>query len=123
MLRRSIMITAAAVALILVPSAAMAYQAPGITFTVSDATPTAGAPFTATVSGAGADAPVTLTITSDPASISSAGIEIAGTKTLTKTGNASGVVTFTVTLSAAGTLSLIHISEPTRLGMISYAVF
>src|SRR5450759_2992563 len=52
MIRRSIMITAAAVALILVPSAAMAYQAPGITFTVSDATPTAGAPFTATVSGA-----------------------------------------------------------------------
>src|SRR5450759_5336315 len=34
-----------------------------------------------------------------------------------------GVVTPTVTPKATEHMSLIHISEPTRLGMISYAVF
>ena len=34
-----------------------------------------------------------------------------------------GSVTYTIPKRCVGILSLIHISEPTRLGMISYAVF
>ena len=49
---------------------------------------------------------MTLTITNDPASISSDAIQIAGTKSLTKSANASGVATFTVTLTAAGSYAL-----------------
>src|SRR5659263_200137 len=40
---------------------------------------------------------------------------VAGSATVTRGGN--------VLPATTGTLSLIHISEPTRLGMISYAVF
>jgi len=51
--RRVLLVAAAAAAPILVPSAAKAYNAPGFDFTVSDSTPAAGAPFTATYAGAG----------------------------------------------------------------------
>src|SRR5665647_996216 len=96
MIRRIIMVAAAAVALILVPSAAMAdgeYEAPGINFTVSDSTPTVGVPFTATVLGAAANTVVTLTVE----------CQNAGVKTLTDTASASGVASFSVTLTGAGT--------------------
>lgn len=106
MIRRIIMVAAAAAALTLVPSAAMAYNAPGFNSTVSDSTPAIGQPVTIVITGADADEPVTLTITSDPASISSDAIQIAGTKSLTKNANASGVATFTVTLTAAASYAL-----------------
>ncbi|KQR12063.1 hypothetical protein ASF78_12880 [Cellulomonas sp. Leaf334] len=51
--------------------------------------------------------PVGLTITSNPASIPDSAITIAGTKSLTKTTNASGTAVFTVTLSQAGTFTLV----------------
>ena len=92
MIRRIVLAVAAAVALILVPSAAMAYQAPGFTFTVSDTTPATGVPFTAVVTGAEPGTVVTLTVT--------------GGQTFTATANASGVATFTLTLSAAGVYTL-----------------
>jgi LPXTG-motif cell wall-anchored protein len=87
---------AAAAALILVPSAAMAYEAPGFNFTVSDPTPTVGTPFTATISGADANTVVTLTVECPNV----------GVKTLTGTANASGVASFSVTLTGAGTCTL-----------------
>lgn len=107
MIRRAVLVAAAAVAVILTPSVAMAYNAPGFTSTVSDSTPALGAPVTVVISGADAKAPVNLTITSNPASISNEAIQIAGTKSLTKAANTSGVATFTVTLTAAGTYSLV----------------
>lgn len=106
MIRRTVLVAAAAVALILAPTAAMAYDAPGFTSTVSDSTPALGQPVTVVISGADANAPVTLTITSNPASLSNDTIQIAGTKSLTKTANASGVVSFTVTLTGVGSFLL-----------------
>lgn len=92
MIRRIVLAVAAAVALTLVPAAAMAYEAPGFTFSVSDATPATGIPFTAVITGAEPGSVVTLTIT--------------GGQVLTATANASGVATFTVTLNAAGVYTL-----------------
>jgi len=96
MIRRIIMVAAAAAALILVPSAAMAYEAPGFNFTVSDSTPTVGTPFTATISGADANTVVTLTATCPNVAA----------QTLTDTASASGVASFSVTLTAVGTCTL-----------------
>ncbi|GEK21492.1 DUF4175 domain-containing protein [Cellulomonas xylanilytica] len=107
-IRRTALVAVAAVALALVPSAAMAYGAQDYTNrgTVSDTTPAAGESFTVTVVGpAGAD--VTLTITSNPASIPDSAITIAGTRALTKTTNSAGTAVFTVTLSQAGTYTLV----------------
>ncbi|MEP6800078.1 MAG: peptidase [Lapillicoccus sp.] len=107
MLRRAILVIAAAVALVVAPTAAWAdYVAPGFTATVSDPSPAIGQPFNVTLSGNEANARITLTITSDPASISSDAIQIAGTKALTRNANASGVASFSVTLSAVGTYTL-----------------
>jgi hypothetical protein len=107
MIRRIFLVAAAAAALILAPTTAMAaYNAPGYTCTVSDPTPAIGAPVTVHMSGADANEAVTLTITSSPASISNDDIQIAGTKALNKTANASGVADFTVTLASAGTYAL-----------------
>ena len=108
MFRRAVLVAAAAaLALILAPSAAMAaYNAPGFSATVSNPSPATGQPFNVVLSGAKANEAITLTITSDPASISSDSIQIAGTKSLTKTANASGVATFAVTLTAGGTYTL-----------------
>jgi hypothetical protein len=106
MIRRTVLVAAAAAALILAPTAAMAYDAPGYTSTVSDSTPASGSPCTVVISGGEANEPVTLTITSNPASLSNDTIQIAGTKSLTKTANASGVASFSVTLSGAGGFAL-----------------
>src|SRR5665811_2216833 len=86
----------AAAALILVPSAAMAYEAPGFNFTVSDSTPTVGTPFTANISGFVAGTVATLTVECPNV----------GVKTLTDTASTSGVASFSVTLTAAGTCTL-----------------
>ena len=107
MIRRAVLVAAAVVAVILTPSVAMAYNAPGFTSTVSDSTPAPGAPVTVVITGADGHAPVNLTITSNPASISNEAIQIAGTKSLTKAANKRGVATFTVTLTAAGTYKLV----------------
>lgn len=106
MIRRALVVAAAAFALILAPSAAMAYNAPGFTSSVSDPTPALGAPVTVVISGVKAHEEVTLTISSTPASISNDAIQIAGIKSRTKTASASGVVSFTVTLTAAGSYAL-----------------
>jgi hypothetical protein len=106
MIRRTLLSISAAIALVAVPAAAMAYDAPGYSSTVSDPTPAVGQAFTVTTTGAPAGANLTLTITSNPASISNDAIEIAGTKALAKTANASGTATWSVTLSAAGTYTL-----------------
>ena len=104
--RRALLSTVGALALVALPSVAMAYDAPGYTTTVSDPTPAIGQAITVTTDGSVASQQMTLTITSDPASISNDAIQVAGTKALAKTANASGDVTWTVTFSAAGTYTL-----------------
>jgi len=98
MIRRAVLVAAAAVALILAPTAAMAQAPAG--FTVPQANPTAaGVPFKVIASGAKANEAVTLTMTPDPASI--------GTRSLTQIANARGVASFVVTLTADGTYLLV----------------
>ncbi len=96
MIRRAILVAAAAVAVILVPSAAMAYEAPGISTTISDATPAVGQSGTVIIHGGAANANqvITLTITGPSG------------RTLTATSNAAGVARFTFSLSAAGVYTL-----------------
>jgi LPXTG-motif cell wall-anchored protein len=108
MIRRSILMVAAAAALVLAPTAAFGYGATDYTDkgTVSDTTPAIGQSFTVTVQGP-ANESVTLTITSNPASLPDSSITIAGTKSLAKVTNASGAATFTVTLSAAGSYTIV----------------
>ena len=97
MIRRILLVAAAAVALILAPSVAMAagYHAPGFSTSVSDSTPAIGHPVTVTINGGAANAGqmIRLVITSD------AGV----TMSFSKRANANGVVKFTFKLSAAGT--------------------
>jgi hypothetical protein len=99
MIRRTALATAAAVAVVLAPTAAMAYESDEFTAVVSDATPAAGTPVTVTVEGA-ANALVSLTVAS--ATVPDSAIQIAGSRTLSKSTDASGVALFTVTLSQAG---------------------
>ena len=106
MIRRTILSAAAAIALVAMPTAAMAYDAPGYNTTVSDPTPAIGQAITVTTTGAVAGETLTCTITSNPATISNDAITIAGTKALAKVANASGTVTCTITLTAAGTYTL-----------------
>lgn len=105
---RTVVTAAIAGALALAPTAAFAYGAGDYTNkgTASTTTPTAGQSFTITVVGP-ANTPVVLTITSNPASIPDSAITIAGTKSLTKTTNASGAAVFTVTLSQAGSYTAV----------------
>jgi hypothetical protein len=96
MIRRVLLVAAAAVALILAPSVAMAaYNAPGFGSSVSDSTPAIGHPVTVTINGGAANAGqmIKLVITSDAGT----------TMSFSKRANANGVVKFTFKLSAAGT--------------------
>jgi len=106
MIRRTILSAAAAIALVAMPMAAMAYDAPSYNTTVSDSTPDIGQAITVTTTGATPGETLTCTVTSNPATISNDAITIAGTKALAKVANASGTVTCTVTLTAAGTYTL-----------------
>ena len=106
MIRRTILSAAAAIALVAMPMAAMAYEAPGFNTTVSDTTPAIGQAFMLTTTGAVPGETLTCTVTSNPATISNDAITIAGTKALAKVANAAGTVTCTVTLTAAGTYTL-----------------
>ncbi|MFS0703567.1 peptidase [Cellulomonas sp. 179-A 9B4 NHS] len=86
-------------------AAAQAYVAPGTDFEVSDSTPAPGESFQVVFEGATVGEDYTLTITSNPASIPSSDIQIAGTASLTKTAT-SNTVAFTVTLRSAGSFRL-----------------
>jgi hypothetical protein len=97
MIRRAILVAAAAVALILAPSYAMAYNAPGFSSSVSDSTPAIGAPVTVTVQGGAANAGQVIKLVITNTSTGSA-----STRSISQTANASGVVFFTFTLTAAG---------------------
>src|ERR1035437_7354262 len=97
MIRRAVLVAAAAIALILAPTAAMAQAPAG--FSVPQANPTAdGVPFNIVAPEAKANEAVTLMMTPDPASI--------GTRSLTKTANARGEVAFPATLTQDGTYVL-----------------
>lgn len=87
------------------------YRAPSVVATVSDPTPAPGQSITFTVRHT-PNTPVTLTITA-PASIPDSAITIAGTRSLTKTTDAAGAVTFTVTLAQAGTYTLTAVDGAT----------
>ncbi|WP_444663108.1 peptidase [Cellulomonas sp. CW35] len=105
--RRAVASAAIVGALVLSPSVAFGYGAEDYTDTgtASTTTPAPGQSFTIRVVGpAGAD--VTLTITSS-ANIPDSAIQIAGTKSLTRTTDASGVAVFTVTLNQAGTFTAV----------------
>ncbi len=109
MIRRTALVSAAAAALVLVPSAAFAYDAPGFSSDVSDPTPAAGEALVLTVDGDSAIAgkTVVLTVTSSPASIPSSAIEIAGVASASKVANEAGVAKFDVTLNQPGTYSAV----------------
>ena len=97
MIRRAILVAAAAVAVILVPSAAMAYTSPTFPATVSDTTPAVGQTVTVIIHGGKANANqlITLTIKSGTS-----------TRVLTARSNAAGVAHFTFKLSAVGVYTL-----------------
>ena len=102
MIRRAVLVVAAAVALIVAPAAAMAYAPAGFSVPVTDPTPAVAVPFTVHATGVNANEAVTLTMTPDPASI--------GTKSLTQIANAQGVVDLVVTLTEDGTYVLVATS-------------
>ena len=97
MIRRAILVAAAAVAVILAPSAAMAYTSPTFPATVSDTTPAVGQTVTVIIHGGKANANqlITLTIKSGTS-----------TRVLTARSNAAGVAHFTFKLSAVGVYTL-----------------
>ena len=98
MIRRAILVAAAAVAVILVPSAAMAdYQAPGITATVSDTSPGVGQSVTVVINGGAANANQAITLKVACSN---------NTKTLSATANASGTASFSFAPTAAGVCTL-----------------
>jgi LPXTG-motif cell wall-anchored protein len=109
MIRRAfLLVAAAAVALILSPTVAMAYPAAGYHCTVSDSTPASGAPFTVACTGVGANQPITLATSGNPS--------------VANTSNASGAVSFTVTLNVAGTHTLVVSDAGAVLGNLTVTV-
>lgn len=107
--RRNALVSAAAAALVLAPTAAMAYDAPGFQSQLSDTTPATGTPFSFDIAGNEdiAGETVVLTVTTNPASIPNSAIQIAGTKSASKVANANGDVKFSVTLTEAGTYNAV----------------
>lgn len=96
MIRRALMLVAAAALLVLTPSVAMAYEAPGFTSTVSDATPAVGQCVTMTVNGGNANAGKVFTLTATGPS----------TTSLTATATAAGVASFQFCPTAVGDYTL-----------------
>lgn len=96
MIRRALMLVAAAALLVLTPSVAMAYEAPGFSSTVSDSTPVVNQCIHMTVSGGTANAGKVFTL------------DVTGpsTTSLTETANKKGVATFKVCLKVAGSYTL-----------------
>lgn len=99
--RRLLASLAAAAALILTPVAAQAYVAPGSDLTVTDNTPVPGQVVQVIYDGATIGEAYTLTLTSNPATIPSSDIQIAGTASFTRTATATSV-TYNVTFASAG---------------------
>ncbi|WP_043598771.1 hypothetical protein [Cellulomonas flavigena] len=100
--RRIFASLAAAAALAVLPSAAaQAYVAPGVDLEVTDTTPAPGQAIQVVFEGTTVGESYTLTITSNPTSIPSSSIQIAGTASSTKVA-ASDSVAWTVTLQQAG---------------------
>lgn len=99
MFRRTVLVAAAAIAVVFVPTAALAYPAPMYQMTVSDPSPEVGQSFGVTVSGGSMNTAVTLTLACPSAS--DGAIEIAGTKSSTKNFDADGRASFVTTVSAA----------------------
>ena len=108
-LKKVTAVVSVAAALALAPSVAMAYEASDFNVAVSTTTPAPGSAFTVTVNGPASTA-ITLNVTG--ASASDSDITIAGTKSLTKTSDASGKAVFTVTLAKAGEYT-IKATDPT----------
>jgi len=112
MTRRAVLVAAAAVALILAPSAAMAYSpstAPShaavvVSRPMAEPIANGGVPFNVRATGARANEAVTLTITRRPASTGNP------RRQMTKNANASGVVEFAVAIAKDGTYSLVSTS-------------
>lgn len=101
---RTVVTAAIAGALALAPTAAFGYGAADYSNlgTASTTTPVVGQPVTITVQGP-PGANVILTFTTNPASIPDSRIQIAGTRSLTKTADGAGSIVFTATLLEAGT--------------------
>ncbi|GEN81293.1 hypothetical protein [Actinotalea fermentans] len=102
-LRRTLLTSVGTLTLVALPAVAMAYDAPGYDTTVNDSTPAVGQAITINTLGQTPNEQLTLTITSNPATIGNDQIQVAGTKSLAKTANASGDASWSVTLNAAGT--------------------
>lgn len=99
MIRRALLLVAAAALLVLTPSVAIAapsYAAPGYTVTVTDATPASGQCTTMTVTGGAANAGNVYTLNATGPS----------TTSLTATANASGAASFQVCLTKVGDYTL-----------------
>src|SRR5690349_15037976 len=95
---------------------------PAVTSTVSATNPTVGAPFTFSVAGLTPGTLVLITVTSaDPATPSSA-ITIAGEKSTSKTAGADGVATGVITLTAAGTYTIVARDQVTSAVLGSQTV-
>jgi hypothetical protein len=97
MIKRVLLLVAAAAMFLLAPSAAMAdYQAPGFTSTVSDATPVVNQCIHMTVTGGAANAGKVFTLN----------VTGPSTMSLPATANKKGVATFKVCLKVAGSYTL-----------------
>jgi hypothetical protein len=83
------------------------YPASGFKFTVSNPTPAPGGPFTVNMTGGRANTAIILTVTSKVTSLSSDGIDIAGTKAFSVMRDASSAAAWTVTLTEAGAYTLV----------------
>ena len=104
--RRIFASLAAAAALAVLPSAAaQAYVAPSVDLEVTDTTPAPGQAIQIVLEGTVVGDSYTLTITSNPTSIPSSSIQIAGTASSTKVA-ASDSVAWTVTLQQAGSYAV-----------------
>jgi len=97
--RRSVLVATAALGLVALPSVALGYEAPGIDTIVTDATPMVGEETRVTITGAEPSSEVTLTVTSNPASLPVDAIEVAGTRSFSKSADPSGAVDFRVTFT------------------------
>jgi LPXTG-motif cell wall-anchored protein len=99
MIRRALMLVAAAALLVLTPSVAIAapsYAAPGFTVTVTDSTPASGQCTTLKVDGGAANAGKVFTLN----------VAGASTTSLTATSSSSGVASFQVCLTKVGDYTL-----------------
>jgi len=121
---RLALVSAAAAGLVLVPTTAMAYDAPGYGSSISDPGPRVGRALAFSINGnpkIGGKS-VLLTVTSKPASLPNDAIEIAGTATTSKVANANGDVTFSVTMTQPGAYDLVATVDGAAVSTQSLAV-